>query len=1526
MPTKFNFFHTTRPSSKREKHILSDSPRDSVFINYFGNEEVSSSSMNSKISEASSTDSSLSSSLKGDDASQEKTKVGKMFGDVGVARSKTVYDDHAKPNKGFFKSKSMKEGTDRGTDVEPAGAVRRILSPQLAHRLANVELRRSGTRLKTTDAWVTTLASETIFNTLLKLPTEDKCLSPTLLKYFFMSHTFVIDSHALLAFLFNHYYDEKCPRDTKDRILELLELWIKVSKEDFKRIEVSFLFCNWHSLLKNSTDEQERKKADNLKDTWEKQGSEKFEPDLIREMSDREFDRKFSSKNIWDKLSEVHLAAQMTLLDAQYFRKVRIYDLLQTDYSKHPDSSLVPLKNHFIKMSLWIASEIISRPKKKKEILAKVLRVAELFMRLKNLNGVAYIFHALMLPAVARQQKMWKRLLDMPEERIWTEISFLMERDSDGTYYWLNRKLRKTDGYFIPPFHVVMSELEEQGDLNQSVGLQNLPQVWRVGAILNYFQRNQDKTLSIRRDDKLQNFLHEMTVTNNIGKLWDISKELEPAPGGTPSADIENKLWFYSQISPDDVEEVLRSARPQSFLVWADIGRYCLSYTTKSLLVKHCHIEFKSPAPNARSRQGTFAVMDLEHPSITTLIARLNFLYSLKPVLASNVSKEKRKLLANSPQRENEFWNRAKHFGRADIFFSINAKLDKSDLEILVSQAQFAVDGGDFESLMVLIGAGLPTTTVFEGHQTLLHIAAEQNMPRMVDLVMDYNARYWGGALEINSVDETGWTPLHIAADKHHLQVIKSLLQHGARVSCLNNSGAAPLHYVVRKKPAQSVSAASPNNELRKGTVSEAEEQFSTILNMLIERGATVNSQDFNGNTPLHSAINNSNEVAAKILLNRGALNQKNKRGDSSRALAQEKHVVTPNNTWNSSDPTMTDILLVAEGAKMEKSTDFAANIEKDVQQYLNQDINRGVMPFDHHFSGIDYSALVGMDHETGVVLVFVAKEMPGVETKVLLRHKKGEELFLLEKIAPVSALKTSMNIFLPALDFKLVPGEGDFKRPVLSAEKDLHANATSVSILFVKDTYNMPLILSDNTEASEEYDEFVKFLAGTRTRALSFGGLSAQGDVREEKGMSPYAMVAPHPKSPSTTVVFYNIKKLPVDERKVQLQETPVILVYLEASNIDTSMLLNTYAQTVIVIQPIKRKDGEERQYRLGVVSRSSFGVYEPALPFPPIFSMDRDLKSFLFDKLINACVMASSAGFTFISEEFRDRVLFEVYSAAKNQATTTTNFTNVPKHKLYKVYPSKIVGSGATSMVFQALDRRSKLEYCAKIVDKSLISADEARAADKEVQILGEMSHPNVIKLIDSYTVDTSLYLVLELCRGGSIYEDVEQNGLFSEKQAANVMFQVIKGLDYIHSKSISHRDLKPQNILYGDSLKKVIKIIDFGFGKNTKSDRLNWSIAGTEEYMAPEVMKRNYDYFKIDIFSCGCLLHFLLFGKSALISGESPSILFSNISSGKYPQPVSDSVKKLFTKLLAEKPDDRCTAEDAMGEEWFSEHYGK
>ncbi|PRP84398.1 myosin light chain kinase, partial [Planoprotostelium fungivorum] len=1375
MPTRFHLFHTSR-RSRADKQSLGDSPRDTVFQTYFPcNDSISSSSSNNSDTSVSTSDSS-----KGDDlSSSERTKMNKVLGEgppasVTHSRAKSVTEDKGK---GFFRSRTFpKENpSNMNQPAHETGSGVRVLSPELTHRLMhNTELRRSGARLAQKDIWVTSLTDdESFFHTLLKLPTEDKCLSPTLLKYFFMAHTFIIDSHALLAFLFNNYFDEKSTQQSRDRILVLLELWIQVSREDFKRIEVSFLFCNWHSLLFNSTVDGDKPKADRLKSVWERQELETYEPDLVRELSDREYDRKFSPKTIWDKLSEAHIACQMTLLDAQYFKKVRIYDLLQTDYSKHPDSTLVPLKNHFVKMSLWIASELISRPKKKKELLAKVLRVAELFLRMKNLNGVAYIVHALMLPVVARQQKMWKRLIDMPEEKIWTEISLLMERDSDGSYYWLNRKLRKTDGYFIPPFHVIMTELEEQADLNESIGLQNLPQVWRVGAILDYFQRNQSTSLSIRRDDKLQNFLHEMTVSNNIGKLWDVSKEVDPTPGFTPSADVENKLWYYSQLSPDEAEEILRSARPKSFIVWADLNSYCLSYTNRTLMVKHAHIDHKmAQAGTLRARQSSFSLMDVEHHNVTALVSRLPFLYDLRPILASNCAKNKGKMLANAPQMEHEFWNRCKHYGRADVFFSINAKLDKSDLEMLESQAAFSIASGDFETLGNLIGAGLPTTTKFEGNQTLLHIAAEKNLPRLIEY------------------------PFY----KHHLQVIKSLLTHGARVSCLNNSGASPLHYVVRKKP-ETTEKKEGLSQLRKAPVSEAEEQFTAILNMLIERGAALNSQDFNGNTPLHSAINNSNEVAAKILLNRGALNQKNKRGDSSRTLAQARQV-TGTGSWNSADPTMTDILLITEGSKMEKISDFKKVNSREVEQYLKQDLKRGVMPFDHHFSGIDYTALVGMDHETGVVLVFVAKEIPGQSTKVLLRHKKvsphtlpfkltlqGEELFLLERISPVSALRISLNMFLQGLDFKMTPGES-LTRSILLSEKELHANATSVSILLVSEAaYNLRLVLADESKPSDAYTEFVRFMAGTRTRALSFGSLGADSSTREEKGMSAHAMVAYHPKHPSTSVVFYNIPTLPPEERKVQIQETPVIIVYLEASNIDTSMLLNHHAQTMIVVQPAKTSG----EYRLAVVSRSSFGVYEPALPFPPIFSLDQDFKNYLFDKLINACVLASSAGFSFISEEFRDRALFEVYSASKNATTTATDFSNVPKHKMYKVYPSKIVGSGATSMVFQALNRQTKKEYCAKIVDKSLISTDEARAADKEVQILAEMSHQNVIKLIDSYTVDNSLYLVLELCRGGSIWEDVEQNGLFSEKQAANVMFQVMDALQYIHSRHISHRDLK-------------------------------------------------------------------------------------------------------------------------------------
>ncbi len=85
-----------------------------------------------------------------------------------------------------------------------------------------------------------------------------------------------------------------------------------------------------------------------------------------------------------------------------------------------------------------------------------------------------------------------------------------------------------------------------------------------------------------------------------------------------------------------------------------------------------------------------------------------------------------------------------------------------------------------------------------------------------------------------------------------------------------------------------------------------------------------------------------------------------------------------------------------------------------------------------------------------------------------------------------------------------------------------------------------------------------------------------------------------------------------------------------------------------------------------------------------------------------------------------------------------------------------------------------------------------------------------------------------------GGSLYDDVTKNGVYSEPQAARVMFQLLDGIAYMHRKHVSHRDIKPDNILFSDKAKRKIKLIDFGFGKDVIAQVTGITRTGTYAYI--------------------------------------------------------------------------------------------
>ena len=215
------------------------------------------------------------------------------------------------------------------------------------------------------------------------------------------------------------------------------------------------------------------------------------------------------------------------------------------------------------------------------------------------------------------------------------------------------------------------------------------------------------------------------------------------------------------------------------------------------------------------------------------------------------------------------------------------------------------------------------------------------------------------------------------------------------------------------------------------------------------------------------------------------------------------------------------------------------------------------------------------------------------------------------------------------------------------------------------------------------------------------------------------------------------------------------------------------------------------------------------------------------------------------------------------------------------------------------------------------------------REIKILKELDHPNIIKFFETYEDKKYLHIVMEHCKGGELLERVIKKGNLSEKECAKIMSKLFSAVNYLHNKGISHRDLKLENLLFSNnSFDSEIKIIDFGLSKNfyDETNKNMTTTVGTPIYIAPEVLTGNYD-FSCDNWSLGVIMYILLYGTPPFIGPNSASI-FTKIKTGKFSleckekwQIISKKAKNLIKKLLVVNPRRRIKAGDAAKHAWFN-----
>ncbi|XP_067015329.2 phosphorylase b kinase gamma catalytic chain, skeletal muscle/heart isoform isoform X1 [Anabrus simplex] len=269
-------------------------------------------------------------------------------------------------------------------------------------------------------------------------------------------------------------------------------------------------------------------------------------------------------------------------------------------------------------------------------------------------------------------------------------------------------------------------------------------------------------------------------------------------------------------------------------------------------------------------------------------------------------------------------------------------------------------------------------------------------------------------------------------------------------------------------------------------------------------------------------------------------------------------------------------------------------------------------------------------------------------------------------------------------------------------------------------------------------------------------------------------------------------------------------------------------------------------------------------------------------------------------------------------------------------KYEPKEILGRGISSTVRRCIEKETGIEYAAKIID---LSSDTDAVGEGKTMLEATMSevsilrivagHPYIIELHDVFESSTFIFLVFELCKHGELFDYLTSVVALSEKKTRYIMRQLFEALQHVHSKSIVHRDVKPENILLDDNFN--IKLTDFGFARVLKPEERLFDLCGTPGYLAPEVLKCNMfedaaGYTEeVDIWACGVIMFTLLVGCPPFWHRKQ-MVMLRNIMEGKYsftsPEwaDITEPPKDLIRKLLVVDPKKRITIKEALEHPFF------
>mmetsp|Transcript_10877 Transcript_10877/g.40562 ORF Transcript_10877/g.40562 Transcript_10877/m.40562 type:complete len:336 (-) Transcript_10877:193-1200(-) len=225
--------------------------------------------------------------------------------------------------------------------------------------------------------------------------------------------------------------------------------------------------------------------------------------------------------------------------------------------------------------------------------------------------------------------------------------------------------------------------------------------------------------------------------------------------------------------------------------------------------------------------------------------------------------------------------------------------------------------------------------------------------------------------------------------------------------------------------------------------------------------------------------------------------------------------------------------------------------------------------------------------------------------------------------------------------------------------------------------------------------------------------------------------------------------------------------------------------------------------------------------------------------------------------------------------------------------------LGTGTFGRVKLCKHRKSGRYFAMKILRKAdIIRLKQVEHLMSEKAVLSSLDHPFIVKLYKTFQDEHTLYMIMEYVVGGELFFHLRKVGKFPNDVAKFYAAEIILAMEYLHKQNIVYRDLKPENILLGE--KGHVKITDFGFAKKVV-DR-TWTLCGTPEYLAPEIIQSKGHGKAVDWWALGILIYEMLVGYPPFFD-DSPFKIYEKILTGRieFPRFMDSAAKDIIRKLL-------------------------